>query len=62
MQQVEALISQVAEENGLEIMNELEKVQPGTATLKEKEGERSVKEEDQLSKRYLIIDRDDQHV
>ncbi|XP_031555674.1 charged multivesicular body protein 1a-like [Actinia tenebrosa] len=53
--QVEALISQVAEENGLEIMSELEKVQPGTESLREREGERSVKEEDQLTKRLAAL-------
>lgn len=48
---VEALMQQVAEENGLEIMSELEAVQPGTSSLRVQEGERSQKDEDQLSKR-----------
>ena len=49
---VEALMQQVAEENGLEIMSELEAVQPGTSSLRTQEGERSQKDEDQLSKRW----------
>lgn len=44
-------MQQVAEENGLEIMSELEAVQPGTSSLRTQEGERSQKDEDQLSKR-----------
>ena len=48
---VEALIQQVAEENGLEIMSQLEAVQPGTSSLRTQEGERSQREEDTLSKR-----------
>lgn len=52
---VEALMQQVAEENGLEIMSELEAVQPGTSSLRTQEGERSQKDEDQLSKRWEIL-------
>lgn len=48
---VEALIQQVAEENGLEIMSQLEAVQPGTSSLRTQEKERSQREEDTLSKR-----------
>ena len=44
-------MQQVAEENGLEIMRDLEAVQPGTSSLRNQEGERSQREEDQLSKR-----------
>lgn len=53
--QVEALMQQVAEENGLEIMSELEAVQPGTSSLRVQEGERSQKDEDQLSKRLAAL-------
>ncbi|KXJ22069.1 charged multivesicular body protein 1a isoform X1 [Exaiptasia diaphana] len=53
--QVEALINQVAEENGLEIMSELERVQPGTSSLKHSETERSAKDEDQLSQRLAAL-------
>ncbi|KAK2560771.1 Charged multivesicular body protein 1a [Acropora cervicornis] len=53
--QVEALIQQVAEENGLEIMSELEAVQPGTSSLRTQEGERSQREEDTLSKRLAAL-------
>lgn len=53
--QVEALIQQVAEENGLEIMSQLEAVQPGTSSLKNQEAQRSQGEEDQLSKRLAAL-------
>ncbi|KAJ7360525.1 Charged multivesicular body protein 1A [Desmophyllum pertusum] len=53
--QVEALIQQVAEENGLEVMRELEAVQPGTSSLRSQEAQRSQGEEDQLSKRLASL-------
>ena len=51
--QVEALIHQVAEENGLEMIEQMEAVQPGTSSLRES-GERSQEKEDQLSRRYFL--------
>ena len=51
--QVDALIHQVAEENGLEMIEQMEAVKPGTSSLKET-GERSQTKEDNLSKRYTL--------
>lgn len=54
--QVDALIHQVAEESGLEMLNQMEAVQPGTSTLKDTaSGERSQAHEDQLSKRLAAL-------
>ncbi|PFX32272.1 charged multivesicular body protein 1a-like [Stylophora pistillata] len=53
--QVEALIQQVAEENGLEIMSQLEAVQPGTSSLRTQDSQRTQGEEDQLSKRLASL-------
>ena len=50
---MEALIQQVADENGLEVMSQLEAVQPGTSTLRA--GERSQGQEEQLSRRYELM-------
>ncbi|KAG1670650.1 Heat shock protein, mitochondrial [Nymphon striatum] len=47
--QVESLMQQVADENGLEIMNQLAEVQPGTSTL----ASVSADKEDQLSRRLV---------
>ena len=50
------MIHQVAEENGLEMLDQLEAVQPGTSTLKDTaSGERSQQHEDQLSKRFVEL-------
>jgi hypothetical protein len=50
------LIHQVAEENGLEMLEQMEAVQPGTSTLKDTaSGERSQAQEDQLSKRLVMF-------
>ncbi|EDO33910.1 predicted protein [Nematostella vectensis] len=51
--QVEALINQVAEENGLEVIKQLDAVQPGTASLRD--SERSTEKEDQLSRRLAAL-------
>lgn len=50
-EQVDQLIHQVAEENGLEIMEELAKAQPGTA-LPAASTSRKEREEEVLNKRY----------
>ena len=52
--QVDDLIHQVAEENGLEMIEQKEAAaKPETSSLKEP-GERSQDKEDQLSKRFLF--------
>ncbi|CAB4028511.1 charged multivesicular body 1a-like [Paramuricea clavata] len=54
--QVDALIHQVAEESGLEMLDQMEAVQPGTSTLRDTaSGERSQAQEDQLSKRLAKL-------
>jgi charged multivesicular body protein 1 len=52
--QVEALIQQVAEENGLEVMDQLKDLNPG-ASIRSSEPAASVsdKQEDQLSRRLV---------
>lgn len=52
--QVDALIHQVAEENGLEMIEQIEAVPAGTSSLKES-GERSKQKEDQLSQRLAAL-------
>lgn len=56
MYQVDDLIQQVAEENGLEMLEQLEAVKPGTSKLKTPAaGERTQAQEDQLSKRLAAL-------
>lgn len=49
--QVEALIQQVAEESGLEVMDQLKDVNPASASLRATE---ETKREDDLSRRYFV--------
>lgn len=46
--QVDALIQEVAEENGLEIMDQLKELQPGASSL---QASKESKQEDDLSRR-----------
>ncbi|XP_014676139.1 PREDICTED: charged multivesicular body protein 1a-like [Priapulus caudatus] len=55
MDQVSALIQQVADENGLEVMNQLQDVTPGTSLPAERAAERSQAEDDQLSRRLAEL-------
>jgi len=49
--QVEALIQQVAEESGLEVMDQLADVNPASSSLRATE---KAKQEDDLSRRYIL--------
>ncbi|KAM9807637.1 charged multivesicular body protein 1a [Neosynchiropus ocellatus] len=51
MEQVDDLIQQIAEENGLEVIDELNKLPARSTTVVEGEGSRSQEKEDQLSRR-----------
>ncbi|XP_028392292.1 charged multivesicular body protein 1a-like [Dendronephthya gigantea] len=54
--QVDALINQVAEENGLEMLEQMEAAKPGTSSLRDTaSGERTQAQEDQLSKRLAAL-------
>ncbi|XP_074645705.1 charged multivesicular body protein 1a-like isoform X2 [Tubulanus polymorphus] len=55
--QVESLIKQVADENGLEVMDQLSGIQPGSSTLESEAGAASVsrKKEDDLSRRLAAL-------
>ena len=48
--QVESLIQEVAEENGLEVMDQLKDLNPSSASIRESA---EAKREDDLSRRYL---------
>lgn len=53
MEQVDKLIQQVADENGLEVMDQLANATPGTSVAAS--ADRSTKEEDQLSRRLAAL-------
>jgi charged multivesicular body protein 1 len=48
--QVESLIMEVAEENGLEVMDQLKDINPSTASIRDTA---ETKREDDLSRRYV---------
>lgn len=50
--QVEALIVEVAEENGLEVMDQLKDLNPSSASVRESA---EAKREDDLSRRFVAI-------
>lgn len=53
--QVNALIQQVADENGLDIMSQLAEATPGTSLPAERAGERSAAKEDDLTRRLALL-------
>lgn len=50
---MDALISQVAEENGLELIGQLSELQPGTSEPQAGPSSREKEREKELDKRYL---------
>ena len=51
--QVEALMTEVAEESGLEIMDQLKELKQPSASIKESA---EAKKEDDLTRRYIALD------
>lgn len=54
-EQVDKLIQQVADENGLDIMGKLAEVQPGSSALTHAAKERTKDEENELTKRLAAL-------